>query len=132
MNAPHFSGFRGLIGLLPAVVAVVVLPRFAAAGDSAAAPAHTPASEAANAPAQKKTSVVPSSQQIDLNNASLERLRTLPGIGSAEAARIVAGRPYYSKTDLVTRSVLPESAYAAIKYRVFAVPPSAGKSSPKK
>jgi competence protein ComEA len=132
MNALHFSCSRALIGPMLAAVAVVALPRSAAAAESAAATAHAPASAAAPVPTTKKTSVVPSGQQVDINSASLERLRTLPGIGSAEAAKIAAGRPYYSKTDLVTRGVLPEGAYAAIKYRVFAVPPPAAKSSPKK
>lgn len=94
-------------------------PAQAAAGASASAP-----SASASAPAKKKTSTVPSSQQIDINSAKRDRLKTLPGIGDAEADKIIAGRPYYSKTDLVLRNILPESSYAAIKYRIFAVPPA--------
>lgn len=70
----------------------------------------------------KKTSVVPSAQQIDINRASRDDLRTLPGIGDAEAARIIAGRPYVSKADLVTRQVLPEGLYISIRYRIIAIP----------
>ena len=81
------------------------------------------------APAKKKTSTVPSQQQIDINSAKRERLKTLPGIGDAEADKIVAGRPYDSKTDLVIRNILPESSYAAIKYRIFAAPPAKPKST---
>lgn len=70
----------------------------------------------------KKYSVVPSPQQIDINRASREQLKTLPGIGDAEAARIIAGRPYVSKADLVTKKVLPEGLYISIRYRIIAIP----------
>jgi competence protein ComEA len=108
----------------------LTVPAFAA--DSAVAPVHSglaAASASASAPAKKQTSVVPSSQQLDINSASRQKLKTLPGIGDAEAAKIMAGRPYYSKTDLVTRKVLPEGSYAAIKYRIFAAPPAVKSSS---
>ena len=110
-----------------AAIAWTAAPAWSAgSGD---APAHPPAassSPASSAAAtKKKSSAVPSSQQTDINSASRERLKTLPGIGDAEAAKIVAGRPYYSKTDLVTRGDLSEGAYAAIKYRIFAAPPAA-------
>lgn len=51
--------------------------------------------------------------RIDLNVASLELLTTLPGIGDARAAAIVAGRlddPYKSLRDLIQRTNLPEQA----------------------
>jgi DNA uptake protein ComE-like DNA-binding protein len=70
----------------------------------------------------KKTSVVPSQSQIDINRASREQLKTLPGIGDAEAKKIIAGRPYVSKADLVTKKVLPEGLYISIRYRIIAIP----------
>lgn len=74
------------------------------------------------APVKRKLSVVPSEKQIDINSASREQLKTLPGIGDAEAGRIIAGRPYNSKADLVGRKVLPEGLYISIRYRIKAVP----------
>jgi competence protein ComEA len=117
---------------LVALVAVA-LPAAASTGQGAVLPAHPAGSApgpAASAPAKHKGGGVPSSQQIDINHASRERLQTLPGIGEAEAAKIIAGRPYTTKTDLVTKQILPEGSYAAIKYRIFAGPP-AGKSGSK-
>jgi hypothetical protein len=59
-------------------------------------------------------------EPIDINSATRAQLRTLPGIGSAEADRIVAGRPYFSKADLATRDVLPTGVYLSLKDRVIA------------
>ena len=43
---------------------------------------------------------------VDINKASRTELKTLPGIGDAEAAKIIGARPYMTKTDLVTKNVL--------------------------
>ena len=82
------------------------------------------------APVKRKLSVVPSEKQVDINSASREQLKTLPGIGEVEAGRIIAGRPYSSKADLVDRKVLPEGLYISIRYRIKAVP--IDKTQPKK
>jgi predicted DNA-binding helix-hairpin-helix protein len=64
---------------------------------------------------------------VDLNSASRNELMTLPGIGAAEATRIVANRPYLTKTELVTKNVLPLGPYMSIKYLVVAMPKAAPK-----
>ena len=52
---------------------------------------------------------------------------TLPGIGAAEADRIIAKRPYLTKTDLVTKDVLPIGPFLSLKRLVVAMPPTASK-----
>ena len=64
---------------------------------------------------------------VDLNSASRKELMTLPGIGAEEAGGIIAHRPYLTKTDLVTRNVLPIGPFLSIKPLVVALPASVSK-----
>ena len=63
-------------------------------------------------------------QQVNLNAASREELKRLPGGSDEEAARIIAGRPYNSKAFLVTDKVISEGRYAEIKALVVAGEPT--------
>ncbi len=58
--------------------------------------------------------------KLDLNTATMDQLKALPGIGDAYAKRIVEGRPYTAKNQLTTRGVLPADAYDRIKDQVIA------------
>lgn len=60
--------------------------------------------------AQKDKSAT-TAEKVDLNSASEADLKALPGIGDAYAAKIVAGRPYANKRQLVSRNIVPESTY---------------------
>lgn len=61
---------------------------------------------------------------VDINSAGRAELKTLPGIGDAEADRIIAGRPYLSKAELVTKNVMPEGVYVSLRKQIIARQPS--------
>src|SRR3954471_21567603 len=60
---------------------------------------------------------------FDVNRATTAELRTIPALSAADAARIVAQRPYETKDDLVRRRVLDASTYAAAAPRLVVGPP---------
>jgi hypothetical protein len=60
---------------------------------------------------------------VDINSASKDELKALPGIGDVMAQKIIDGRPYRSKRDLLTRKILPPSAYKPISDKIVARQP---------
>jgi len=63
---------------------------------------------------------VAASELVDINSAGKDALKKLPGIGDAEAAKIIAGRPYLSKADLVTSNIIPQGVYLTLKDKIIA------------
>lgn len=59
---------------------------------------------------------------VEINTAGKAELKKLPGIGEAEAEKIVAGRPYGSKSHLVTRGIIPRAVYEGLKSRIMVRP----------
>ena len=57
---------------------------------------------------------------LDINTATAEQLKTLPGIREAYAENIIKGRPYQRKDELVQKKILPRATYEGIKYKIVA------------
>jgi competence protein ComEA len=61
---------------------------------------------------------------LDINTATPDQIKALPGIGDAYTKRIIDGRPYTAKNQLTTRGILPQKTYDGIKNMIIAAHPA--------
>jgi competence protein ComEA len=108
---------KALLNLLVVLVSFCLTAGAAFGQEKNAAKKAEPAAKAqkTDAKSEKKTATL-----IDINSASKQELMTLPGIGDAFSQKIIAGRPYRAKNELVQKNIIPQATYDKVADQIIA------------
>ena len=68
----------------------------------------------------KKAAKAEKKPLVDINSASKDELTALPGIGDAYSQKIIDGRPYANKAQLLSKKILPKATYDGVKAQIVA------------
>ena len=104
---------------LTAQIAVLVFALSLVSGFAAgqgAEPGSKPEATAANGQMAKPAAA----DKLDINTATKDQLKALPGIGDAYSQKIIDGRPYRAKNELVQKKIIPQATYDKIKDLIIA------------
>jgi competence protein ComEA len=104
------------IGLLALTIAAPVLAQPASTAPNATSPKAPDAMP-------RGTAAVPNTDLVDINTATTAQLKALPGLSDSDSTKIIQGRPYSDKSQLVSKKVISEATYDRIRDHIVARQP---------
>jgi len=113
---------------LSTLIALTLSASFALAADSKPVAADAAKTKVSSKPAS--ASSAPKVKLVDINSASKDELKALPGVTDEVAAKIIAGRPYLSKAHLLTRKIVDAGGYENLRTLVIAKQKSSPPAKP--
>ena len=109
-----------VFGLLTASPTMAQTAQPAAKSDKMA---PAPKADSKMAPADSKMAPAAKDAKIDINTATKDELMAFKGIGDKYSDKIIAGRPYARKDQLLSKDILPEATYKKIEAQIIATQP---------
>jgi competence protein ComEA len=103
-----------LLKTLLLIMAVALMTASAPAQNSGAAKAPAKTAE------KTKAAAAATDTLVDINSATADELKALPGIGDKYSAKIIAGRPYANKTQLLSKNIVPQATYNKVQDKIIA------------
>jgi DNA uptake protein ComE-like DNA-binding protein len=101
------------------VCALILTASMSFAADIKVTPPSVPAVPTID---KKAAPAVPAAKMelIDINSAAEAELKAIPGIGDIYAKKIIAGRPFSNKSQLLSKKIIPKPVYDSIKDKIIA------------